>query len=170
MVQRLPALASWVSSLVQVGVLAHSLLWGGVSAAVPTSDATPRAASTELVLAQADQDALDAQLATAIQHAEFSMSAEDPAMATRHLGHVLNCIVGEGGEGFDGAWGHPCAGQGEGILRDAEAHPHVDAVMLLVRSARDLAQVGVQSDAIAAVHAAAAGVRGLLMALVDFRG
>jgi hypothetical protein len=169
MVQRLPDVASWVSSLVQVGILAHSLLWGGAASAVTDPDVVPAAEPTGVVLAQATQEALDTQLATAIQHAEFSMTADDRAVATRHLGHVLNCLVGEGGEGFDGAWGHPCAGQGDGIMADVEAHPHHDAVILLVRSARDLVREGVGAESIGAVHAAAAGARGLLMALVDFR-
>src|SRR5690606_40578948 len=39
---------------------------------------------------------LGTQLQTAIQHAGFAASAEDQAMASRHLGHVLNCLVGEG--------------------------------------------------------------------------
>jgi hypothetical protein len=96
------------------------------------------------------------------------MEATDLAMATRHLGHVLNCLAGEGGEGFDGAWGHPCAGQGGGILADVSTHPQHGAVILLARSAHDLAMEGVQSGSLEGVRAAAAGVRALLTALVDF--
>lgn len=167
MIQRLPDVASWVSSLVQVGLLAHSLLWGVATTSTAStgaavgSDAVP-------VVAQATQDALDAQLATAIQHAGFSMEAAELAMSARHLGHVLNCLAGEGGEGFDSAWGHPCAGQGDGILADVSTHPQHDAVILLVRSAHALAMEGVESGTLEGVRAAAAGVRALLTALVDF--
>jgi hypothetical protein len=116
------------------------------------------------------QEALDTQVATAIQHAGFSMNAGDHAAAQQHLGHVLNCIAGEDGEGFDGSWGHPCAGQGAGILSDVEAHAESEAAMLLVRSAHALAMEGVQAESLAEVQAAAAGVRALLMALQEFGG
>jgi hypothetical protein len=112
-------------------------------------------------------EALDTQVATAIAHAEFSMNAEEHAAAVMHLGHVLNCLAGEGGEGFDAAWGHPCGGQGDGILNDVAAHAQADDVMALVRSAHALAMEGVQSESVGGVHAAAAGVRALLMVLAD---
>jgi hypothetical protein len=116
------------------------------------------------------QEALDTQVATAIQHAGFSMNADAHASAQQHLGHVLNCIAGEGGEGFDGSWGHPCGGQGAGILSDVEAHAESEAAMLLVRSAHALAMEGVQAESLAEVRAAAAGVRALLMAMQEFGG
>jgi hypothetical protein len=121
-------------------------------------------------LAQATQEALDTQLATATQHAEFSMNADEHAAAVRHLGHVLNCIAGEGGEGFDGAWGHPCDGQGDGIMTDVAAHPQSADVMLVVEAAHALAMQGVQAESLGAVQAAAAGVRALLMVVADFGG
>src|SRR5690606_37863349 len=65
---------------------------------------------------EAPSGELAEQLSTAITHAGFSASAEDLAMASRHLGHVLNCLAGEGGEGFNADWGHPCGGQGAGIM------------------------------------------------------
>jgi hypothetical protein len=167
MIQRLPDVASTVSTLVQVGLLAHSLLWGVATTSTASTGAAVGSGAVP-VLAQATQGALDAQLATAIQHAGFSMEATDPAVATRHLGHVLNCLAGEAGEGFDSAWGHPCAGQGDGILADVSTHPQHDAVVLLVRSAHDLAMEGVQAGSLEGVRAAAAGVRALLMVLVDF--
>jgi hypothetical protein len=116
------------------------------------------------------QEALDTQVATAVQHAGFSMNADALDSARQHLGHVLNCIAGEGGEGFDGSWGHPCGGQGAGILSDAEAHADAAAVTLLVRSAHALAMEGVQAESLGEVRAAAAGVRALLMALQEFAG
>jgi len=115
-------------------------------------------------------EALDTQLATAVQHAEFSMGADEHAMAVRHLGHVLNCIAGEDGEGFDGAWGHPCAGQGSGILVDVDAHAHAADVAALLAAAHSLAMQGVGQESLGAVHAAAAGVRALLEVLAGFGG
>lgn len=116
------------------------------------------------------QDAFETQLATAVQHAEFSMGADDTAMAVRHLGHVLNCIAGEGGEGFDGSWGHPCDGQGAGILADIEGHAAADDLMAVLRSAHGLAMAGVEAESLGAVQAAAAGVRALLMVIGEHGG
>ncbi len=113
-------------------------------------------------------DALNEQLATARQHAEFSMGADDVAGATLHLGHVLNCIAGEGGEGFDGDWGHPCGGQGDGILADVASHPDADAVAAVLSAAHALAMDGVAAESLGAAQAAAAGVHALLGVIIDF--
>ncbi len=124
-----------------------------------------------LVLAGAaqGQEAFQTQWGTAVPHAEFSMGADDHAMAVRHLGHVLNCIAGEGGEGFDGGWGHPCGNQGAGLLNDIAEHPRADDLMVVLRAAHALAMAGVEQGSVAAVQAAAAGVRALLM-VIDERG
>ena len=98
------------------------------------------------------------------------MGADDMAMAVRHLGHVLNCIAGEGGEGFDGSWGHPCDGQGGGILADIQGHEAADDLMAVLRSAHGLAMAGVGADSLGAVQAAAAGVRALLMVIGEHGG
>ena len=119
-------------------------------------------------LAFAQEARLETQLATAVQHASFSMDADEHDMAVRHLGHVLNCIAGEGGEGFDGSWGHPCGGQGDGILEDIGEHPRHDDLAAVLRSAHALALEGVGAETLGSVQAAAAGVRALLEVLVSF--
>lgn len=111
---------------------------------------------------EAPSGALAEQLSTAVTHAGFSASAEDQAMASRHLGHVLNCIVGEGGEGFNADWGHPCGGQGAGIANDLAEHPQAAELQALVDSARDLAAQGVEQQSLVAVQAAAAAVGAIL--------
>lgn len=116
-------------------------------------------------MVEAPSGALAAQLQTAIQHAGFSASAEDLAMASRHLGHVLNCIVGEGGEGFNADWGHPCGGQGAGIMNDLSSHPQAADLQALVETARQLAAQGVTQESLLAVQAAAAGVGALLLVI-----
>jgi len=35
-----------------------------------------------------------------------------------HLHHVVNCLVGPQGEGFDATFGNPCNGQGSGAISD----------------------------------------------------
>jgi hypothetical protein len=120
--------------------------------------------------AQPAPEALDAQLETAIQHAGFARQAGDHESAQRHLGHVLNCIVGEGNEGFDAGWGHPCGGLGQGIVVDATAHPDYADLALLLRSVETLAREGVEAGTVGGVQAAAAGVQALLNVIVELGG
>jgi len=114
---------------------------------------------------EAPSGELAEQLATAITHSGFSASAEDLAMASTHLGHVLNCIAGEGGEGFNADWGHPCGGQGAGIMNDLASHPQAADLELLVANAHQLAMQGVTQESLTAVQAAAAGVGALLQVI-----
>ncbi len=116
-------------------------------------------------MVEAPSGELATQLQTAIQHAGFSSAAEDLAMASRHLGHVLNCLVGEGGDGFNADWGHPCGGQGAGIMNDLASHPQAADLQALVDSARQLAAQGVGQQSLLAVQAAAAGVAALLQVI-----
>ncbi len=108
---------------------------------------------------------LGTQLQTAIQHAGFAASAEDQAMASRHLGHVLNCLVGEGGDGFNADWGHPCGGQGAGIANDLASHPQAADLQAVIDSARALAAQGVTQQSLLAVQAAAAAVGAMLQVI-----
>ena len=34
----------------------------------------------------------------------------------KHMHHVLNCLVGPNGKGFDESFGNPCNGQGQGAI------------------------------------------------------
>lgn len=113
---------------------------------------------------------LATQLQTAIQHSGFSAAAEDQAMASRHLGHVLNCIVGEGGDGFNAEWGHPCGGQGAGIVNDLSSHPQAADLTAIVDAARSLAAQGVDQQSLLAVQSAAAGVGALLQVIAGSGG
>jgi hypothetical protein len=57
---------------------------------------------------------------TAAQHAGMAASSADLAGAQRHLHHVLNCLVGPEGEGFDAAAGNPCAAAGGAIAQTSD--------------------------------------------------
>lgn len=116
------------------------------------------------------QGAVVPQIGTAIEHAGFAADAADHASAMRHLGHVLNCLAGPDGEGFDGSWGHPCGSLGAGILVDLAADPAAADVLVLARGAHALALDGVGESGIAAVQAAAMGVRALLSVLLERLG
>jgi hypothetical protein len=55
-------------------------------------------------------------IATAANHAGLAAAAGGIDMVHTHLHHVLNCLVGPGGDGFDAAPGNPCANAGGGAI------------------------------------------------------
>jgi len=67
--------------------------------------------------ASADAD-VNKEVSTAAQHAGFAASAKDLKTTQMHLHHVVNCLVGPQGEGFDASFGNPCNGQGSGAISD----------------------------------------------------
>src|SRR5215472_1712485 len=58
------------------------------------------------------------EVSTAAQHAEFAAAAKDLKTTQLHLHHVVNCLVGPQGQGFDQSAGNPCDGQGSGAIPD----------------------------------------------------
>jgi hypothetical protein len=56
------------------------------------------------------------ELATATQHAGLAAKATDLKGVQMHLHHVINCLVGPSGAGFDASFGNPCNGQGNGAI------------------------------------------------------
>jgi hypothetical protein len=74
------------------------------------------------MIAQAgDSDsAISKQVATATAHAGMALGAKDLDTAHMHLHHVVNCLVGTSGNGFDAKAGDPCKGQGQGAIVDAK--------------------------------------------------
>ena len=65
--------------------------------------------------------AVENEISTAIEHAEFSVKANNTATIHLHLHHVVNCLVGENGEQFYAAAGDPCKGMGNGAINDAQS-------------------------------------------------
>jgi len=53
---------------------------------------------------------------TATQHAGLATKASDLKTVQQHLHHVINCLVGPNGAGFDASFGNPCNGQGSGAI------------------------------------------------------
>ncbi|MEO6080747.1 MAG: hypothetical protein ABIQ86_13370 [Steroidobacteraceae bacterium] len=74
---------------------------------------------------------------TAAQHAGLAAGSADLAAAQRHLHHVLNCLVGADGAGFDAAPGNPCAAAGGAIPQttDAAMKAKLEKAAAQVRSA-----------------------------------
>lgn len=59
-----------------------------------------------------------AEISTAQDHAEYAMKASDVSKVHLHLHHVINCLVGPQGVGFDSKAGDPCLHMGHGAIQD----------------------------------------------------
>jgi len=107
------------------------------------------ALSPAMVLADGPQ-----AVATAAQHAGLAAGSAEIAMVHRHLHHVLNCLVGAEGQGFDQAAGNPCMQAGGAIPQTA------DAAMkeVLTKAAAD-ATAAIANTDLAAAQAAAAAIQ-----------
>ncbi len=93
-------------------------------------------------------------IATAAQHAGLAAGSGEIAMVQRHLHHVLNCLVGPEGEGFDQAAGNPCAQAGGAIPQTADAA----AKEMLTKQAAD-ARAAIANTDLAAAQAAATAIQ-----------
>ena len=67
--------------------------------------------------------AADAQQAIGIaaMHAGLAANAGNINVVHTHMHHVLNCLVGPGGDGFDAMPGNPCAMAGGAIPQENNA-------------------------------------------------
>lgn len=76
-----------------------------------------------------------AQVATAAAHAGMAATAADLKMVKGHLQHVINCLVGPAGEGYDSAQANPCKDQGFGAIPDApmDKMPALQAVLKIAK-------------------------------------
>lgn len=98
------------------------------------------------------------EVATAIEHAHYASQSNQLDAVHLHLHHVINCMVGTNGEGFDAQAGDPCKGEGTGALNDLKASPaRQDADQALA-----LARVGVKIDQYSAARDVAKAVHSLL--------
>jgi hypothetical protein len=85
------------------------------------------AAALPLAALASDHDATAKQAATASAHAGMAMGASDLKTTRMHLHHVVNCLVGPGGKGFDAAEANPCKGMGQGAIVDAKGDAAAEA-------------------------------------------
>jgi hypothetical protein len=67
--------------------------------------------------AHAEAD-LAKERATAATHAGLAAKAKNMKATQMHLHHVVNCLVGPKGQGFDAKELNPCKGQGNGVIPD----------------------------------------------------
>ena len=89
------------------------------------------------------------EVSTAHTHAVLAQSATPLTMAHMHLHHVINCLVGPAGRGFDAAAGDPCKGQGNGALKDAASDSALEAKL---KSALADARSGLKSSSLETAH------------------
>jgi len=108
------------------------------------------AGTAALVPAAALADAPQ-EINTAVAHANLAAQAGNLDTVHMHLHHVLNCLVGPGGNGFDAGPGNPCANAGKGAIPDtADA-----AAKQKLETAATRARAGIaDSDTAAAKQAA----------------
>lgn len=59
------------------------------------------------------------ELSTAAAHAGMAAGSPDLKMVHAHLQHVINCLSGPGGSGYDATQANPCKNQGAGAIPDS---------------------------------------------------
>ncbi len=101
----------------------------------------------------AAQNSATKEVGTAHTHALLAQRAGTLAMAHTHLHHVINCLVGPQGAGFDAAAGTPCKGEGNGAIPDSASNHALHAKL---QAALADARTGLKSDSLASAHRAAA--------------
>ncbi|HEX7324251.1 MAG TPA: hypothetical protein VF292_02715 [Rhodanobacteraceae bacterium] len=111
------------------------------------------------VAAFAQSSSAQTEINTAHAHALMAESATTVAMAHTHLHHVINCLVGPKGAGFDAAAGVPCKGQGNGAIPDSASDASQHAKL---ETALADAQAGLKATSLTGIHKEAAKVAGSL--------
>ena len=94
---------------------------------------------------------LGKELSTAVTHAGMAAGSTELKMVQTHLHHVVNCLVGPQGAGFDAAAGNPCKDQGGGAIADAPP-----AKQAMLKTALATAQSGIMETDLAKAKATAA--------------
>ena len=98
------------------------------------------------------------QIRTAAQHAGMASGAGDLKGVQNHMRHVVNCLVGPGGQGFDATAGNPCNGQGQGAIPETTDA----ATKMKLEAALTKARATVGTTDVAAAKQGAGDVAGML--------
>ena len=96
-------------------------------------------------------------IATAKTHSGLAANGANIGAVQTHLHHVLNCLVGPGGQGFDAAPGNPCAAAGGAIPQTADA-----ATKAKLETAATTARSGIAATDIAVAKKAATDIQASL--------
>jgi hypothetical protein len=108
------------------------------------------ACALPLAAQAAEPAAASKQVQTAAAHAGMALGATDLKMAHAHLQHVVNCLVGPGGTGFDANAANPCKGMGQGALVDAKGDAATEARL---HQALGEAEAGLKATTLDGTHA-----------------
>lgn len=89
------------------------------------------------------------EVAMAHTHALMAQGAKTVKKAHTHLQHVVNCLVGPHGNGFDPTAENPCAGMGQGALPDSKNN---QALHMRLQRALNKVQQGQQAQNLSRIH------------------
>jgi hypothetical protein len=89
------------------------------------------------------------ELRTTHAHAVMASTADTVEIGHAHLHHVVNCLVGPKGAGFDASQEDPCKGQGNGAIPDSKDNAALQAKL---KEALADAQNGLQSSDLDTIH------------------
>ena len=107
--------------------------------------------------ASAEMDAAK-EAGTAAQHAGLAAKSTEMKLVQMHLHHVVNCLVGPNGQGFDASAGNPCKDQGNGAIPDT-----TDAAKkTMLNQALGKANAGLKLEDMAAAQKDATEVQAIL--------
>jgi hypothetical protein len=109
------------------------------------------------VSAKADTDSTK-EVTTAARHASLAAQATDLKGAQTHLHHVINCLVGPKGQGFDSKEANPCKDQGNGAIPDTTDEARKTALVQALAKANE----GLRQTDLAAAHKSASEAQVLL--------
>jgi hypothetical protein len=107
--------------------------------------------------AHADADSTK-EVTTAARHAGLAAQATDLKGAQTHLHHVINCLVGPKGKGFDDKEANPCKDQGNGAIPDTTDEVRKTALTQALAKANE----GLRQTDLAAAHKSASEAQVLL--------
>ena len=106
---------------------------------------------------KADADSTK-EVTTAAKHAGLAAQATDLKGTQTHLHHVINCLVGPKGQGFDDKEANPCKDQGNGATSDTIDEVRRTALMQALAKANE----GLRQTDLAAAHKSASEAQVLL--------
>jgi len=95
------------------------------------------------------------EISTAITHAGYAEKVQTVDKVHLHLHHVINCLVGTQGVGFDKQAGDPCLGMGNGAIKDFN-YKQADKVRRdMLQQALENANYGLMTNRLKIAHNAA---------------
>ncbi|WP_455380459.1 hypothetical protein [Acidihalobacter prosperus] len=94
----------------------------------------------------------------ALLHAKFLLKAKTLAHMHKHMHHIVNCLVGKNGNGFNHHFMNPCKGLGNGAIHDENSK----LKRTLLKQVDQLASIGLKIKNSAAAHDVGLAIHTLL--------